>query len=76
MQRTELKTDKGLIIIGTRIRINRLNNGDSPIKDEDYNGREGTVTSFDDVPDEFHPGMHGTWGGLAVYDTDDFDIIS
>lgn len=76
MPRTELKTGKGLVRIGTRIHINRLDNGSSPITDADYAGREGTVTFFDDVPDEFHPGMHGTWGGLAVYDTDDFTIIA
>ena len=73
--RTSLNTHCGPVTVGTRIRIIRLNNGDSPIKDKDYNGREGIVTHFDEVPDEHNPGMHGTWGGLAVYDTDKFEII-
>lgn len=74
--RTELQTHRGLVTIGTRIRIVHLDNGDSPFQDNDYDGREGTVTSFDEMPDEFLPGMHGTWGGLAVYDTDEFEILS
>ena len=69
--RTELQTHAGPVHIGTRIRIISLNNGESPIKDTDYNGREGTVTSIDDAPS-----LHGTWGGLAVYDTDKFEIIN
>ena len=76
MENTELKTHKGIVRIGTRIRIVHLNNGDSPINDSDYDGREGVVTCFDQVPPEANPGMHGTWGGLAVYDTDDFEILS
>lgn len=73
--RTELITHAGTVRIGTSIKIIHLNNGSSPIDDSGYDGREGTVTAFDEVPDELSPGMHGTWGGLAVYDTDDFKIL-
>lgn len=72
----ELNTPKGTVRLGAKIRINHLNNGNSPIDDSDYDGKEGTVTSFDQIPVEANPGMHGTWGGLAVYATDDFDILS
>ena len=73
--RTELNTHCGPVRIGTRIRINHLNNGNSTIVDSDYDGREGVVEGFDQVPDKYNPGMHGTWGGLAVYDSDSFVIL-
>lgn len=75
MDRKELHTHCGTVTIGTRIHINHLNNPNSSVDDSDYDGREGTVEYFDALPDEFLPGMHGTWGGLAVYDTDDFKIL-
>lgn len=76
MENIELKTHKGIVRIGTRIRIIHLNNGDSKIDDSEYDGREGVVAFFDQIPPEANPGMHGTWGGLAVYDTDEFEILS
>lgn len=75
IMRKEIITHKGVVRIGTRIRIVHLNNGDSPIDDSAYDGKEGTVTFFDIVPDDSVCGMHGTWGGLAVYDSDEFEIL-
>ena len=66
-----LMTHAGHVQPGTRIRIGHLDNGSSPIQDNDYDGRTGTVTMIDDIG-----GIHGTWGGLSVFDEDDFTIIS
>lgn len=68
--KTELITEKGIIHIGTRIRIIHLNNGSSSIDDSDYDGREGVVKIIDSMNQ-----MHGTWGGLAVLETDEFEIL-
>lgn len=67
----EIQTHAGLIRPGTHIRILHLENGDSPIDDSNYDFREGTVEEIDDIG-----GLHGTWGGLAVYDSDQFEILS
>ena len=41
--------------------------GESP-----YNGREGVVTSIDDIGQ-----LHGTWGGCAIIpDIDSFEIVN
>lgn len=66
-----IETPAGTITPGTRIRITHLNNGDSPINDSHYDGREGTVTLIDDIGQ-----LHGTWGGLAIIpEEDSFEII-
>jgi hypothetical protein len=36
----------------------------------DYAGREGVVRHIDDMD-----GIHGTWGGLALFFNDDWEII-
>ena len=39
--------------------------------EDDYNGKEGVVTSIDDLGQ-----IHGTWGGCAlICSVDDFIII-
>lgn len=76
MENIELNTHKGIVRVGTRIRIIHLNNGNSKIDDSDYDGKEGVVAFFDQIPPEANPGMHGSWGGLAVYDSDEFEILS
>lgn len=68
--KASLNTHRGPVSAGTRIRIIHLDNGDSPVDDSAYDGREGVVECIDDAG-----GMHGTWGGLAVFDTDKFEII-
>lgn len=68
--RQSLQTPKGMVRAGSAIRINHLDNFDSPINDSHYDGKTGVVTDIDDIG-----GMHGTWGGLAVYASDDFDIV-
>lgn len=58
--------------IGDTIRINCLKDDDG-IPDpaaERYKGLTGTVTHIDDMGQ-----LHGTWGGLAILDVDDFDVI-
>lgn len=65
-----IQTPKGLVSAGTAIRINKMNNPGSSIDDSHYNGKTGVVEFIDDIG-----GMHGTWGGLAVYESDDFDIL-
>lgn len=37
----------------------------------EYADREGVVRSIDDIGQ-----LHGTWGGLALQDEDDWEIIS
>lgn len=51
--------------VGDQIRIIKMEG------EEQYNGKEGVVTSIDDVGQ-----IHGTWGGCAVIeDYDDYIVI-
>jgi len=60
--------------LGKTIRINYLDNGDSPYGKSDnerYAGKTGVVDHIDDSGQLF-----GSWGGLAVIPgVDSFDII-
>ena len=50
--------------IGDYIMINSMDG------EPQYDGSKGLVTSIDDIG-----GYHGTWGGLALYDIDDYDVL-
>ncbi|MDY5110761.1 DUF4314 domain-containing protein [Faecalicoccus sp.] len=50
---------------GTKIRIELMEG------EPHYSGKEGFVQFVDDVGQ-----IHGTWGGCALLDSDDFKIIS
>lgn len=59
--------------VGDEIKIISLKDDDG-IPDpaaERYKGLTGKVTHIDDLGQ-----LHGTWGGLAILDVDDFEIIS
>lgn len=52
------------IKIGTKIKIINMNN------EPQYNGKIGIVTFLDSMNQ-----IHGTWGGCALLETDEFTII-
>lgn len=52
--------------VGDKIKIIKMEG------EEQYNGKEGVVTSIDDIGQ-----IHGTWGGCALnYDRDKFIILN
>ena len=51
-------------IRGDKIRIIEM------IGEPNYTGREGIVTYIDDAKQ-----IHGTWGGLALLESDEWEII-
>lgn len=54
-----------MVKVGDYIRILRM------IDEPEYTGRQGYVTSIDDMGQ-----LHGTWGGLAVIPgEDDYTVI-
>lgn len=52
-------------IRGDKIRIIEM------IGEPNYTGREGIVTYIDDAKQ-----IHGTWGGLALLESDEWEIIN
>lgn len=61
----------GIMKVGDKIRIIRLNDCGYDFQAREYSGREGVITSIDDIGQ-----LHGTWGGLAVIPgEDEFEII-
>ena len=56
---------KGDVKPGDVIRINIM------FGESEYNGRVGVVKCIDDMDQ-----IHGSWGGLALLFTDDWEIIS
>ncbi len=50
--------------VGDKIRINYM------VGEPQYSGKIGVVKYIDDAGQ-----IHGTWGGCALIDGDDFDII-
>lgn len=65
------KEELKAIYLHKRIRINHLDNGEGGFDDSTYDGKEGVVTSVDDLPQ-----LHGTWGGVGVDPfIDDIELI-
>lgn len=56
--------EKGSVKPGDRIHIYTM------FGESEYSGREGVVKIIDDMDQ-----IHGTWGGLALLFTDDWEII-
>ena len=54
--------------IGDKIRIIHMK--DRYLPNNEYDGKEGYVTSIDDMGQ-----LHGTWGGLAVIPEEDEFIV-
>ena len=50
--------------VGDTIRINYMDG------EPEYSGKVGKITRIDDIGQ-----MHGTWGGLAVIESDNYTII-
>ena len=54
--------------VGDKIRIIHME--DRYLPNNEYDGKEGYVTSIDDMGQ-----LHGTWGGLAVIPEEDEFIV-